>query len=103
MIPNNILKSKFVAILPTNVKKKYANCQVFYSFSICLCPFWGQKYEKQAINMFSWRTILFSNLNFVENADGTIDTIYDINGRRLQQRERGINIINGKKVITNEK
>lgn len=53
--------------------------------------------------MFSWRTILFSNLNIVENADGTIDTIYDINGRRLQQRERGINIINGKKVITNEK
>jgi len=44
-----------------------------------------------------------TNLNFVENADGTIDTIYDINGRRLQQRERGINIINGKKVITNEK
>lgn len=44
-----------------------------------------------------------TNLNFVENADGTIDTIYDINGRRLQQRERGINIINGKKVMSNEK
>ena len=44
-----------------------------------------------------------TNLNFVENADGTIDTIYDINGRRLQQRGRGINIINGKKVMSNEK
>ena len=44
-----------------------------------------------------------TSLNFVENADGTIDTIYDINGRRLQQRERGINIINGKKVMSNEK
>ena len=44
-----------------------------------------------------------TNLNFIENADGTIDTIYDINGRRLQQRERGINIINGKKVMSNEK
>ena len=30
--------------------------------------FLGEKYEKQAINMFSWRTILFSNLNIVENA-----------------------------------
>lgn len=44
-----------------------------------------------------------TSLNFVENTDGTIDTIYDINGRRLQQRGRGINIINGKKVMSNEK
>lgn len=44
-----------------------------------------------------------TSLNFVENTDGTIYTIYDTNGRRLQHKERGINIINGKKVMNNEK
>ena len=39
-------------------------------------------------------------LQSVSEAEGTTSVIYDLNGRMLQQKERGINIINGKKVMT---
>ena len=46
MIPNNILKSNFVAILPTNVKKNTRTAKFFIRFlSVCVL-FGGQKYEK---------------------------------------------------------
>jgi hypothetical protein len=52
VIPNNILKSKFVAILPTNVKKNTRTAKFFIRFlSVCVL-FGGQKYEKQALFVF---------------------------------------------------
>lgn len=41
-----------------------------------------------------------ADLKFVEKADGTVEMIYNISGKRLQQMEKGINIINGKKLMT---
>jgi hypothetical protein len=41
-----------------------------------------------------------TGISFVESEDGkTVDVIFDLNGRRLQNAKKGINIINGKKVI----
>ena len=41
-----------------------------------------------------------TGISFVESEDGkTVDIVYDLNGRRLQEAKKGINIINGKKVI----
>lgn len=41
-----------------------------------------------------------TGISFVESEDGkTVDIVYDLNGRRLQEARKGINIINGKKVI----
>ena len=41
-----------------------------------------------------------TGISFVESADGnTVDVIFDLNGRRLQNAKKGINIINGRKVI----
>ncbi len=39
-------------------------------------------------------------LQSVSEADGMTGVIYDLNGRILQQKGKGINIINGKKVMT---
>ena len=79
MIPNNILKSNFVAILPTNVKKNTRTAKFFIRFlSVCVL-FGGQKYEKQAINMFSWRTIFFLVAMFITRNDrGNNDDILHI-------------------------
>jgi hypothetical protein len=45
VIPNNILKSNFVAILPTNIKKNTRTAKFFIRFlSVCVL-FGGQKYE----------------------------------------------------------
>ena len=41
-----------------------------------------------------------TGISIVESEDGkTVDIVYDLNGRRLQEARKGINIINGKKVI----
>lgn len=41
-----------------------------------------------------------TGVSFIESEDGnTVDVIFDLNGRRLQNAKKGINIINGKKVI----
>ncbi|MBR0182485.1 MAG: hypothetical protein IJQ05_04305 [Bacteroidaceae bacterium] len=41
-----------------------------------------------------------TGISFIESEDGnTVDVIFDLNGRRLQNTKKGINIINGKKVI----
>ena len=41
-----------------------------------------------------------TGISFVESEDGkTVDVVFDLNGRRLQEAKKGINIINGKKVI----
>ena len=41
-----------------------------------------------------------TGVNIIESEDGnTVDVIFDLNGRRLQNAKKGINIINGKKVI----
>ena len=41
-----------------------------------------------------------TGISFIESEDGkTVDVIFDLNGRRLQDAKKGINIINGKKVI----
>ena len=39
-------------------------------------------------------------LQSISETDGMTGVIYDLNGRILQQKEKGINIINGKKVMT---
>ena len=41
-----------------------------------------------------------ADLQFVEKADGSVDVVYNVSGMRQQQTENGINIINGKKVMT---
>lgn len=41
-----------------------------------------------------------TGISFVESEGGnTVDVIFDLNGRRLQNAKKGINIINGKKVV----
>ncbi len=40
-----------------------------------------------------------TDIDFVENADGTVTVIYDMEGRRLNEMRKGINIINGKKIF----
>ncbi len=40
-----------------------------------------------------------TDIDFVENADGTVTVIYDMEGRRLNEMRKGINIINGKKYL----
>ena len=41
-----------------------------------------------------------TGVSFIESEDGkTVDVIFDLNGRRLQNAKKGISIINGKKVI----
>ena len=41
-----------------------------------------------------------TGVSIIESEDGnTVDVIFDLNGRRLQNAKKGINIINGKKVI----
>ena len=40
-----------------------------------------------------------TDIDFVENADGTMTVIYDMEGRRLNEMRKGINIINGKKIF----
>ena len=41
-----------------------------------------------------------TGISFIESEDGrTVDVVFDLDGRRLQDVRKGINIINGKKVI----
>ncbi|MBO4662107.1 MAG: hypothetical protein J5630_05350 [Bacteroidaceae bacterium] len=41
-----------------------------------------------------------TGVSFIESEDGkSVDVIFDLNGRRLQNAKKGINIINGKKVM----
>ena len=40
-----------------------------------------------------------TGISKVENGVNASATIYDINGRRLQQTVKGLNIINGRKVL----
>ena len=40
-----------------------------------------------------------TGINTVENADGTVTVIYDLSGRRQTELQKGVNIINGKKVV----
>ncbi|MBR5715101.1 MAG: hypothetical protein IKX59_00805 [Bacteroidales bacterium] len=40
-----------------------------------------------------------ADLRFIEKSDGTVDLIYDLSGKRMQQMEQGVNIINGKKLM----
>ena len=41
-----------------------------------------------------------TTIKYVENADGTVDAVFDLSGRRLSAPQNGINIINGKKIVT---
>lgn len=41
-----------------------------------------------------------NNINIANSTDGS-NNIYDLNGRKLQNAKRGVNIINGKKVVNN--
>ena len=40
-----------------------------------------------------------TDIDCIENADGTVTLIYDMEGRRLNKMRKGINIINGKKIF----
>lgn len=40
-----------------------------------------------------------TDIDCIENADGTMTVIYDMEGRRLNEMRKGINIINGKKIF----
>lgn len=40
-----------------------------------------------------------TDIDCIENADGTVTVIYDMEGRRLNEMRKGINIINGKKIF----
>ena len=41
-----------------------------------------------------------TGVNFIESEDGkTVDIVFDLNGRRHNQMQKGINIVNGKKVF----
>lgn len=41
-----------------------------------------------------------TGVNYVENADGTVNVIFDLTGKKISAPQNGINIINGKKVKT---
>ena len=63
----------------------------------------GKKYKYKTTE--GWKDFVHieegnpAGINVVENTKNSNTTLYDLNGARLQEPKKGINIVNGKKVI----